>query len=300
MGGIALDLRLLNYFLAVVREENISRAAEMLHVTQPTLSRQMSQLEEIMGQELFVRGKHLQLTEAGMILRHRAEEVVQLMDRIKTDLAAQDELAGIIRIGCGGQKSVSFLLECLDEFHELHPRVTYDIFTNNADNIKEKLERGLLDFGVLLEPVDISQYDYLRLKEKDSWGIFMQAESPLASKKEITLADLQDIPIVTTNRLALSQEIRHWFGRDFDKIQMKGTYNIITNVASLVASGKACALTIDGAVALYNPNQLVFRPLSPSLSMTSVLAWKKFKPGYGLAGKFLNYFQVRYEEKYTD
>ena len=219
------------------------------------------------------------------------------MDRIKNDLAAQDELVGIIRIGCGGQKSVAFLLECLDEFNELHPQVTYDIFTNNADNIKEKLERGLLDFGVLLEPVDISQYDYVRLKEKDNWGILMQAKSPLASKKEITLADLQDIPIVTTNRLALSQEIRHWFGKDFDKIQMKGTYNIITNVASLVASGKACALTIDGAVALYNPDKLVFRPLSPALSMTSVLAWKKVNSGYGIAGKFLHYYQERLERR---
>ena len=273
-----MDLRLLNYFLAVVREENISRAAELLHITQPTLSRQMSQLEEIMGKELFVRGKHLQLTEAGMVLRHRAEEVVQLM---------------------GGQKAVAFLLNCLDEFHELHPKVSYDIFTNNADNIKEKLERGLLDFGVLLEPVDISQYDYIRLHERDRWGILMQSGAPLAEKEEVTLADLEDIPIITTNRQSLSKEIRHWFGEDFARITVKATYNIITNVASLVASGRAYALTIDGAVPLYDPAKLIFRPLSPALSMSSVLAWKKFKPGYGLVGRFLEYFQSRHNEKYT-
>ena len=294
-----MDLRLLNYFLAVVREENISRAAELLHITQPTLSRQMSQLEEIMGKELFVRGKHLQLTEAGMVLRHRAEEVVQLMDKIKSDLSAQEDISGTISIGCGGQKAVAFLLNCLDEFHELHPKVSYDIFTNNADNIKEKLERGLLDFGVLLEPVDISQYDYIRLHERDRWGILMQSGAPLAEKEEVTLADLEDIPIITTNRQSLSKEIRHWFGEDFARITVKATYNIITNVASLVASGRAYALTIDGAVPLYDPAKLIFRPLSPALSMSSVLAWKKFKPGYGLVGRFLEYFQSRHNEKYT-
>lgn len=291
-----MDLRLLNYFLAVVREENISRAADILHITQPTLSRQMAQLEEIMGKELFVRGKYLRLTEAGMVLRYRAEEVVQLMDKIKGDLTAQEELAGTISIGCGGQKAVAFLLECLDEFHEIHPKVSYDIFTNNADNIKEKLEQGILDFGVLLEPVDIAQFDYIRLHEQDRWGIFMQSGSPLAAKNEVEIADLHDIPIITTNRQSVSKEIRQWFGADFEKLMVKATYNVITNVASLVAEGRAYALTIDGAVSLYDPTRLVFRPLRPKLTMSSVLAWKKFKPGYGLAGKFLEYFQARHEE----
>lgn len=294
-----MELRWFRYFLMVVREENISRAAELLHITQPTLSRQMSQLEEAAGTQLFVRGKHLQLTEAGLMLRHRAEEVVQLMDKIQSELQDQENMEGTINIGIGGQKAVAFIMECLDDFQQLYPKVKYDVYTNNADNIKEYLERGLLDFGVLLEPVDISRYDYFRLDDKDRWGLLMPADSPLAAKDCVTMKDMLTVPIITTKRQFLHKEIRNWVGDEFDKLKIKATYDIITNVASLVACGKAYAFTLDGAVALCDPARLTFRPLQPELSMSSVLAWKKFKPGYNLVWKFLEYFQQRHEARHS-
>lgn len=294
-----MDLRLLKYFLTVVQEENISRAAEMLHITQPTLSRQMKDLEEILGKELFVRGKHLQLTEAGIIFYHRAKEIVQLLEKTKSDLIAQEDLEGTITIGCGGQQAVAFILDCMDEFQRAYPKVNFDVFTSNADSIREKLDRGLLDFGILLEPVDLSQFHYIRLKEKDRWGLLMKAGSALAQKEVVFVEDLYQLPLVMTNRLSLSKEIRHYFGESFERLHVKGTYNVVTNIVSIVASGRVYALTIDGAISLYDPEKLIFRPLYPTLSMSSVLAWKKFNPGYSLSGKFLEYIQNRYKEKYT-
>lgn len=287
-----MELRVLRYFLTVVREENISRAAEILHMTQPTLSRQIAQMEEDLGAQLFIRGRHLILTDAGMMLRHRAEEVVQLMERIEDEFQTREEIAGTMSIGCGGQSAVSSLLKVLNEFQKIYPKVHYDIYTNNADNIKERLEKGLLDFGVLLEPVDVSKYDYIRMTDRERWGLFMNVDSPLAGKEFISKEDLQGIPLITTNRQSLQTEIRNWLGKDLETLQIIGTYNIITNIASIVASGYAYALTIEGAVSLYDPQKMVFRPFFPTLSMTSVLAWKKFNPAFGAVGKFIDYFKT--------
>lgn len=291
-----MELRVLRYFLAVVREENISRAAQLLHMTQPTLSRQLSQLEEELNAQLFIRGKRLVLTDAGMMLRRRAEEVVQIVDKIEGEFQERADVTGIITIGCGGQSSVALLMKCLADFHQCYPKIQYDIYTNNADNIKEKLEHGLLDFGVLLEPVDIAKYDYIRMKEKDRWGLLMRADSELAEKPFITQEDLHTIPLIMTNRQSLQKEIKNWLGRELESLYIFATYNIITNVATLVDDGTAYALTIDGAVNLYDQERLVFRPLYPELSMTSVLAWKKFNPVFGAAGQFLEYFKtIRFE-----
>ena len=287
-----MELRVLRYFLTVVREENISRAAEILHMTQPTLSRQIAQMEEDLGAQLFIRGRHLILTDAGMMLRHRAEEVVQLMERIEDEFQTREEVAGTMSIGCGGQSAVSSLLKVLNEFQKIYPKVHYDIYTNNADNIKERLEKGLLDFGVLLEPVDVSKYDYIRMADKERWGLLMNTESPLARNEVIRREELRGIPLITTNRQALQTEIRSWLGKELETLQIIGTYNIITNAATIAANGYAYALTIEGAVDLYDPQKMVFRPLSPELSMTSVLAWKKFNPAFGAVGKFIEYFKA--------
>lgn len=286
-----MELRVLRYFLTVVREENISRAAEILHVTQPTLSRQISQLEEELGTQLFIRGKHLTLTDAGVMLRRRAEEVVQLMDKIEDEFQEQEDVAGVITIGSGGQAAAEILAEAMESFRRKYPRVTYNFYTNNADNIKEALDRGLLDFGLLLEPVDISKYDYIRLAKKEQWGVLMRTDHPLAAKEHIVKEDLRGLPLITTNRLSLQREIAGWFGDEFEQLNLFATYNIITNVAMLVANGSACALTIGGAVDLFDAERVAFRPLSPELTMTSVLAWKKFNPVFGAAGKFLEHFK---------
>lgn len=286
-----MELRLLQYFLAVVREENISRAAEVLHITQPTLSRQMSQLEEELGVMLFKRGRHLTLTDAGVMLRHRAEEVTALMEKLEKEFEEQSEVAGVISIGSGGLSSSLTMPKAMESFRKKYPKVQFQLYTNSANHVKEQLEQGLLDFGFLLEPLDITKFDYIRMKEKEKWGLLLNRDHPLAEKECITREDLADLPLITTDRLSLQKELESWMGDTLSQLNLFATYNIITNVVMLVNSGVASALTIEGAVNLYESSRLVFRPLYPELTMTSVLAWKKFQPNFGAAGKFLEHYK---------
>lgn len=286
-----MELRVLQYFLTVVREENISKAAEVLHITQPTLSRQITQLEEELGTQLFVRGRHLTLTDSGVMLRRRAEEVVELMDKIESEFEKQNDISGIISIGSGGLNASKILPDIMKDFRRKYPRIQYELYTNSADHVKERLDKGLLDFGLLLEPVDIMKYDYIRLKEKERWGILMPADCPLAEKDFITQEDLYELPLMASNRLSLQKELANWFKNDLSHLNIFATYNIITNIAMLVSQGIAYALTIEGAVDLFNPDLLVFRPLYPELSMTSVLVWKKFQPFSSASSKFLEYLK---------
>lgn len=286
-----MEFRMLQYFLAVVQEENISRAAEVLHITQPTLSRQMAQLEEELGSQLFIRGKHLALTNAGVMLRRRAEEVVSLVDKIENEFHNQQEIGGIISIGSGGLNASQMLPAVMDGFRKKYPKVQFQLYTNSAEYIKERLEQGLLDFGLLLEPVDVTKFDYLRMEKKEKWGLLLRTGHPLAKKEYITPPDLMDEPLITTNRQSVQKELENWLGAPFSELDIFATYNIITNVAMMVDSGVASALTIEGAVNLFGGERMVFRPLYPELSMTSVLAWKKFQPNFGAAGKFLEHLK---------
>lgn len=286
-----MEFRILQYFLAVVREENISRAADVLHVTQPTLSRQMAQLEEELGTKLFIRGKHLALTDAGVMLRRRAEEVVALMDKIESEFETQDETGGVISIGSGGLSASHILPSVMAGFRQKYPKVQFQLYTNSAEYIKERLEQGLLDFGFLLEPIDVTKFDYIRMKREEKWGLLLKSDHPLAQQEHITKEALVKEPLITTNRLSVQKELENWLGVPFSELDIFATYNIITNVAILVDSGVASALTIEGAVNLFEGERMVFRPLYPELPMSSVLAWKKFQPNFGAAGKFLDYFK---------
>ncbi|MBP3402691.1 MAG: LysR family transcriptional regulator [Alphaproteobacteria bacterium] len=232
-----MELRILKNFLVVVREENISRAAEVLHIAQPALSRQMSQLEEELGTQLFIRGKRLVLTDAGIMLRQRAEEVTSLIAKIKNEFEEQTETGGIISIGGGGLTALQSLTPIFDSFRRKYPKVQYHFYTNSADYIKEKLEQGLLDFGVLLEPTDVSKFDYLRMPVKEKWGLLFQAKSPLAAKRNITKKDLASLPLIVSDRSAIQKELESWLGKELSKLDVFGTYNIITHVAAVVDSG---------------------------------------------------------------
>jgi DNA-binding transcriptional LysR family regulator len=286
-----MELRELTYYLAVVREENISRAAEVLHVTQPTLSRQMAQLEEELGVQLFVRGRQLVLTDAGIMLRRRAEEVVTLVDKIETEFEELSEVAGNIAIGMGGLQASNSLIAAVIAFKQKYPMVNFSFYTNSAEYVKERLDQGLLDFGLLLEPVDVAKYDYIRMKEKEKWGLLIKNDSPLAVKKSITREDLFSCPIVTSYRAPIQRELEVWLGVELTQLDILATFNIITNVTTFVSSGAAAALTIEGAVNLFEGGTMTFRPLEPEMAMTSVLAWKKLQPNFGAVGKFLEFFK---------
>ena len=291
-----VEIRVLKYFLAVVREENLSKAAESLYMTQPTLSRQIAALEEELGTTLFVRGKKLALTEDGIIFRRRAEEIVQMVEKTEREFSeSAANIGGTISIGTGGLYSFGALTEIMSEFKEEYPNVQFEMYTNSADHVKERLDKGLLDFGLLLEPIDIEKYDFIRMKDKERWGLLVNADSDLAKKDYITKDDLHGIPIITTNRMVLQKEFSNWLGTDFGELNIFGTYNLLINAAKLVRAGHANALTIEGAADLYNPSEMVFKPLKPELSMTSVLAWKKFQPTGRAAGKLMEKIKSAFE-----
>ena len=281
-----MEIRVLKYFLAVAREENISRAAEILHITQPTLSRQISQLEKELGTRLFERGRRLRLTDAGVMLKRRAEEVTELVDKIEVEFAGAEEMAGKISIGEGALKSSAILMDAMIKFRESYPQVQYEIYSNTSDYIKERLDKGLCDFGLLLEPVDIEKYDFIRFPEKERWGLFMRKDHPLSEKEVIRRKDLEHIPLITPSRLSVQREIANWLGKDQD-LNIFSTCNIITNAQITVDPGQICFLTIEGAMDRFQREELVFRPLCPALELTSVLVWKKYQPLARTAERFV-------------
>lgn len=269
-----MELRVLKYFLLVAREENITRAAQLLHVTQPTLSRQLMQLEAELGVQLFHRGKHsVSLTEDGMLLRRRAQELVSLSEKTRLELQHREELpAGEIAIGCGETRSMSLLSECMAAFRQLYPAVQFSVYSAIADDIKERIEKGLLDMGLLAEPVDIAKYEFLRLPRKERWGVLVRADSPLAAKDSVTPDDLLGVPLLMVRRELVRNELANWFGDAYDRLDIAATYNLIVNAAFMVEQGLGAALCFDLGAVFEN---LCFVPLAPRLETGSVLVWKK-------------------------
>lgn len=269
-----MELRVLNYFLIVAREENITKAAQLLHLTQPTLSRQLMQLEEELGVQLFRRGKHsISLTEDGMLLRRRAQELVSLSEKTRMELQHREEMpAGEIAIGCGETKSMAVLSEKMLSFRQRYPSVQFSIYSAIADDIKERIEKGLLDMGLLVEPVDISKYEFIRLPLKEQWGILVRTDSPLAEKEYVTPQDLRGIPLLMVRRELVKNELANWFGDSYDQLEIAATYNLIVNAAFMVEQGMGIALCFDLGAVFEN---LRFVPLSPRMETGSVLVWKK-------------------------
>ena len=268
-----MELRVLKYFLAVAREENITKAAALLHLTQPTLSRQLMQLEEELGVQLFHRSRyHIVLTDEGMLLRRRAQELVDLAEKTAQEFRKDPELRGEISIGSGDLEGMHTLAGLLVSFQMLHPQVTYQIYSGNADHIKEQIERGTLDLGLLLEPVDISKYDIIRLPVKEQWGVHIREDSPLAQKEFITAQDLAALPLIYTRRGMVQKELERWFGPYAKDLRIAATGNLPYNMTLLAREGMGAFLTIRLRCSYEG---LCFLPLSPPLESSTVLAWKK-------------------------
>ena len=281
-----MELRVLKYFLAVAREGNITRAAALLHLTQPTLSRQLMQLEAELGVKLLRRGKyHVSLTDDGMLLRRRAQELVELAEKTEQAFQRQaGELAGEVAIGTGESDSMTALSLRIAAFRRDHPLVRFSIYSAAADEIQERLEKGLLDLGMLMEPVDIGRYEFIRLPQRDRWGVLVPRDHPLARKAAVTPQDLLGVPLLLSRRERVQQELAGWFGDDFERADIAGTYNLILNAANMVRSGVGVALgfLIDGL-----SDELCFLPLSPPLETGTVLVWKKDQAFSPAAEEFL-------------
>lgn len=269
-----MELRVLEYYLMVAREENITKAAELLHITQPTLSRQLAQMEEELGVKLFKRGKHnITLTEEGLLLKRRAQEMIDLADKTRAELKREEgDLTGVISIGSGETKSMHLLADWMEGFHREHPQVTFDIYSSTADHIKERIEKGLTDIGLLTEPVDVGKYQFIRLPEKARWGVLVRRDSALAEKGEVEAGDLSDIPVLIPHRDSVKHELANWFGKSYDSLNILATYNLIYNAAIMADHLGGAVLCMEHDKLYQN---LAFVPLRPALATGAVLVWKK-------------------------
>ncbi|MFR7589995.1 MAG: LysR family transcriptional regulator [Longibaculum sp.] len=274
-----MELRVLQYFLAIAREETISGAAEFLHITQPTLSRQMKELEEELGKQLFIRGnRKISLTEDGQLLRKRAEEITSLVEKTELEMmASETSLSGDIYIGGGETEAMRFIARTIQKVQSVHPLIKVHLYSGNAQDVIERLDNGLIDFGIIIDPADISKYDFIKLPTTDRWGVLMRKDSPLSSLDVITAHDIQDKPLICSRQEMVNNELSGWMNMDFDKLHIIATYNLIYNASLMVEEGMGYALCLDRLVNTTGDSRLCFKPLSPQLEVGLALVWKKYQ-----------------------
>ena len=292
-----MDLRELEYFLMVAEELNFTRAAQNLHVSQPTLSRQIAQLEEKLGATLLNRNnKILELTEEGFLLKRRAQEMLELYEKTTQEIKrnSSENIEGTISIGVGVLRSVSLLITIIGEFRKKYPLVNFDIITITADVASERIEQGLLDMGVLIEPISLDKFNYIRMPVKEEMGVLMRADDVLANKASIVPMDLINKPLILPNRLSVRKELESWFGRYHKKITVPFTSNLPMNSEIMVANGLGYSLGTVVETDNWNNKYLVHKPLNPPVLLNSVLAWKKQHASPALA-KFIDFCHEQLE-----
>lgn len=283
-----MELRILRYFLAVVREESISNAAESLHITQPTLSRQLMELEVELGIKLLNRGKKnrkVTLTDEGRLFRRRAEEVVELADKMQAEFSVTEgPVSGDIYIGGGETEAMRLIAKTATSLKKEYPHIHYHLFSGNAAEVMERLDSGLLDFGILIGEADLANYNYLPLPVADVWGVLLRRDSPLAAKSAICREDLEGVPLILSQQSLSSNELSGWYGGGFHEANIIATYNLIFNAALMVSEGLGYAITLDRLVNTAEDGNLCFIPLSPRLEARLSLVWKKHR-GFSKASK---------------
>lgn len=288
-----MELRVLNYFLAVVREQSISGAAEALHLSQPTLSRQLKELEDELGKQLFIRGsRSITLTEDGLMLKKRAEQIIDLVNKTEQEIALSETVAGDVFIGTGETESMRFVAKIARNLQAEYPDIHFHIISGDADMVAEQLEKGLIDFGIIIGSNNhLSKFDYLKLPVKDTWGILMHRDSPLAKKDFITASDLKNEPLIISRQALESNDIKRWMLADADKLNIVATYNLIYNASILVSEGLGYAFCLDKLVNVTGSCSLTFRPFVPQTELNMYMAWKKYPQFNKACDKFLKAVQ---------
>lgn len=284
-----MEIRVLRYFLTVAREQNITRAAKSLHLTQPTLSRQLMDLEEELGRQLLIRGnRKITLTEEGTLLKKRAEEIVGLVDKTASELTSSDDvISGDVYIGCGETDAMRLLAQIAKQIQSEYPLVHYHLFSGNAQDVTEKLDKGLLDFGLLIELSDIEKYESLRLPVTDVWGVLMRCDSALATHDAITAENLWDLPLICSRQAMTNGVISGWVKKDAARLNVVATYNLIFNASLMVEEGLGYALGLDKLIKTPEDGVLCFRPLQPRLEVHVDIVWKKHQVFSKAAALFL-------------
>lgn len=289
-----MELRVLRYFLAVAREGTITRAAERLFVTQPTLSKQLKELEDELGCRLFERGtRTVTLTEEGRILRARAEEILGLAERARAELAAREALGGELSIAAGECPAMRLVARAAKTLRAGHPAIRLNLHSGNAEDVAERLANGLADFGMLIEPVELSRYAFLRLPWRGEWGLVLPKGHPLAAKAAVGPEDLRGLPLLTSRQGRVAEEFAGWLGRPLAALDVVGTYNLVYNAALMVEEGLGCALTLDRLIDDSPASPITFRPLTPALRVGAVLVWERNRLLSRAARAFLDVFRAQ-------
>ena len=284
-----MELRVLKYFLMVAKEQSFTKAAEQLHITQPTLSRQLAQLERELGTPLFVRtGRNITLTQEGILLKRRALEIIDLEERTIEELQGADEhVEGTVTIGCGEFAVVEKLAEICRIFKAKYPLVQIAIHTATADMIYEMMNKGLVDVGLFMEPVDTEDLEYIRITGSDHWVVSMRPDDELASHEYITKQDLIDKPLIIPERVNVQSELANWFGKDFDRIRIAFTSNFGTNAGVMAMAGLGYPVSIERAARYWRKDLLVQRRLYPVITANTVIAWRRNIPNSQAVNKFI-------------
>lgn len=284
-----MEFRVLKYFLAIAREQSISGAAESLHISQPTLSRQIKDLENELGKTLFIRGSHrITLTEEGMILRKRAEEMAELIRRTENEIALSDQgVAGDVCIAAGETDGIRLIANLIKKLDEDYPLIKYHFISGNKSFVTEQLDKGLADFGLTFGSVDNDKYEHFILPAKDAWGVLMRRNSELAKKDRITVDDLLDKPLIVSKEISKNDHISKWFGCDIHTLNIRATYNLATNAMILADEGIGYVVCFDKLFNVSGKSKLCFRPLYPVVEASMQIIWKKYQPQTKAAAKFL-------------
>lgn len=295
-----MELRTLRYFLTVAEEENITHAADILHITQPTLSRQMMDLEKELGTTLMIRGKSgLILTGDGLFLKQRTEEIIELADRLEQAFAERNTyVSGVISIGVTEAVGSRLFARLIREFSNKYPQIKFKLYNEMADYIKDSIDKGLIDVGLLLEPIDTAKYDFVRLSQKETWGVLMRDDHPLAGNTSITPEDIAEYPLILPLRERPRREIIDWMKREEKDLNIPVSYTLLSNAALLVEEGMGCAFCLDGALAIRRSPHLRFIPIYPEHTTRSILMWKKnhlFSPATSLFIQEINMLRAKIE-----
>lgn len=271
-----MDIRVLRYFLTVASEGNITKAAETLHITQPTLSRQLMDLEEELGTQLFVRGKrHIELTEGGIMFQQRVREIISLLEKAEREISGENQVVGgTVAVGCVESSAAFLLPEVMAAFSAKYPEVRYEFYAADGDDIRDKLDSGALDIGILVEPVETSKYDFTRLAIKDRWGIVLRVDDPLAAMESIEVSKLSYLPIIMPRRTIVKAEISEWLGID-KSINVAASVNLPTNGILLVEKKLGYMVCIEGSYEIRPKTGIKFLPFTPEKTSGHVVAWRK-------------------------
>lgn len=293
-----MEIRVLRYFLAIAREENMTRAAKYLHVTQPTLSKQIKQLEEEIGKKLFIRSNYsIKLTDEGLLLRKRAEDILSMVDKTMEEFQALDDITGgDIYIGAAESESFSYFATVAKDLQLQYPNVKFHLYSGNTEVIAERLDRGLLDFAIIVQEVDLSKYNYIKIPTSDTWGVIMRKDSPLAKKEYITIEDLIDLPLIVS-RQGIIEDYPKLFKEKLDQLHIVATFDLIYNASIMVKEGFGYALSFDKIVDTSENSELCFRVLKPELKTNMYIIWKKYQVFTPIAEKLLSKMQQHFNDR---